>query len=191
MKSIFGSTLLITLLSLQPLATAAQEDFAFDTFEMPLPPDHLSGFGFSPALTAPHHGAFLVNAPFDGAFSMDPMHLVMLSEQLDLTKQQRETMGKIVDEAMPKMRDLMFRMGDAREELEAASAGESKDEAELRALADNQGKLHADLLFLQLSTKQRMRAVLTEEQRAQLGDGSGWSRAHELRKALRAAKKPK
>jgi len=106
---------------------------------------------------------------------MDPMHLVMLAERLDLSGEQREALGKIADEATPKMRDLMFRMGDARKELEAALEGKGKDDAALRGLADAQGKLHADLLFLQMSTRQRMRKLLNDEQRAQLDGGMfGW-----------------
>jgi len=174
MNRFLGSTLLLVMLAAHVPGAGAQDSYEFDTFEMPLPPD--PGAGFGPAFPAPHHGAFFVNQPFAEAMPMmDPMHLVMLAERLDLSGEQREALGKIADEATPKMRDLMFRMGDARKELEAALEGKGKDDAALRGLADAQGKLHADLLFLQMSTRQRMRKLLNDEQRAQLDGGMfGW-----------------
>jgi len=170
MHRLLGSTLLLAMFAAHAPGAGAQDAFEFDTFEMPLPPEH--GAGFGTAFPAPHHGAFFVNHPFPDAMPMmDPMHLVMLAERLDLSKEQREALGKIADETTPKMRDLMFRMGDARKELDAALEGQDRDEAALRGLADAQGKLHADLLFLQLSTRQRMRKLLNDEQRAQLDGG--------------------
>jgi Spy/CpxP family protein refolding chaperone len=171
-------------------SAGAQDTFEFDEFDMPMPPPH--GMAMGEVFPAPHHGAFFMNESFAGAMPMDTMHLVMLAERLELSKDQREALGKIVDEAMPKMRDLMFRMGDARKELDTALEGQGKDDSALRALADAQGKLHADLLFLQLSTRQRMRQLLTEEQRAQLEDGMfGWQGARDAIKVLRDKRKPK
>ena len=174
MNRFFGSTLLLAMLVAHAPGACAQDSLEFDTFEMPLPPE--PGAGFGPAFPVPHHGAFVVNQPFTGAMPMlDPMHLVMLAERLDLSGEQREALGRIADEATPKIRDLMFRMGDARKELDVALEGQGKDDAALRALADAQGKLHADLLFLQMSTRQRMRKLLNDEQRAQLDGGMfGW-----------------
>ena len=188
MKKYLGSTLLLAMLALHPFNAGAQDTFAFEDFDMPLPPPHAAAFGqvFPP----PHHGAFFVNNSFAEAMPTDPMHLVLLAERLELSREQREALGKIADEVTPKMRDLMFRMGDARKELETALEGQGKDEPALRVLADAQGKLHADLLFLQLSTKQRMRKLLTEEQRAQLEEGmSGWQGARAMHKALRDKRK--
>ena len=190
MKQTIGSALLLAMLLAQPFTTGAQEAFEFGDFELPVPPGQ--GPEFGSVFPVPQHGAFFVNQPFAGALPMDPMHLVMLSEHLGLTREQREALGKIVDEATPKMRDLMFRMGDAHKELDKALAGEGKDETALRALADTQGKLHADLTFLQLSTRQRMRTLLTEEQRAQLEEGMfGWQGAPAMHKRLRDKLKAK
>ncbi len=189
MKKFLGSTLLMAVLSAQPFNAGAQDTFEFDDFDMPMPPPH--GMAIGEVFPAPHHGAFFMNDSFAGAMPMDPMHQVMLAERLDLSREQREALGKIADEAMPKMRDLMFRMGDGRKELDSALEGQGKDDAALRALADAQGKMHADLLYLQLSTRQRMRKLLTEEQRAQLEDGMfGWQGVRDTVKALRHKPKP-
>ena len=190
MKEHIGSALLLAMLLAQPFTTVAQESFEFGDFELPVPPGQGSDFGS--VFPIPQHGAFFVNQAFAGEMLMDPMHVVMLAEHVDLSKEQRETLGRIVDEAMPKMRDLLFRMGDARKELDTALEGEGKDETALRALADAQGKLHADLMFLQLSTRQRMRKLLSAEQRASLDEGMfGWQGAPAMHKMLHDKRKPK
>jgi Spy/CpxP family protein refolding chaperone len=165
--------LLLALLGTLTLAAVAQEDFVFEPFEMSLGPGH-AGMPLPP----PHHGAIFMAdampAEMPGALPMDPMHLVMLARHLDLTKEQRAGIGKVMDDVLPQLRDLMFRVADARDEVESARTGE-KDEAALRALADAQGKLHADMLFLRLSAQQRVRRLLNDDQRAKLDSGmSGW-----------------
>lgn len=190
MKRFLGSTLLLAMFAAHVPIAGAQDTFQFAPFELPLPPGQGPGFGLG--MPAPHHDVLLMGDSFPGALPMDPMRLVMLAERLELSKEQRDAMGRIMDEASPKMRDLMFRMGDARKELEAALDGGGKDEAGLRALADAQGKLHADLLFLHLSTQQRLQKLLTEEQRARLEDGVfGGHGPWAMHRALRAREKTK
>lgn len=158
MKRVLVSLLLPALLVTAPAHANPDDIFEFGRFNLPPPP-------------MAHHGVTFMGGPFPGeALPTDPVQMVMLSERLDLTAGQRQSIGRIVDETAPKLRDLMFRMQDTRKELDAAlEAG--GDDATLRRLADTQGKLHADLLYLQMSTRGKMRALLNDEQRGKLEDG--------------------
>jgi Spy/CpxP family protein refolding chaperone len=110
--------------------------------------------------TGPH----AIADAFGGPMLHDPMHLVMLSERLKLTPEQRAQVGRILDAAMPGQRELAFRMADTRRELNAARDADPSDK-ELRRLADQQGKLTADLLYQQMKLRADLRALLTPEQR--------------------------
>jgi len=124
--------------------------FGADEFNMPLPP------------------------PMAGGMAMPgmPFNLVMLAEQLDLTPEQRDKAGKIMDEAMPKFRAVMFRMIDARKAAKELKSGAAADQ-DLRKHADEQGRIVADMTYLGLKTRADLRALLTEEQRAKLDAFSG------------------
>jgi Spy/CpxP family protein refolding chaperone len=104
-----------------------------------------------------------------------PFNLIMLAEQLELTKEQRDRAGKILDETMPKLRALMFRMIDARKagrELKSAEASDS----DLRKHAEEQGEIVTELTYLGLKARADLRALLTEDQRKKLdsfGEGRG------------------
>ncbi len=156
-------TLLVpALLVLAPLVAGAGDRFTFPEFDFPSDP--------MPPMP-PHHGMFVAGGFPDETLSADPGQMVRLAQRLALTPEQRQAYGRIMDEAAPKMRDLLFRMQDTRGELEAALDADDKDETALRKLADTQGRLHADLLYLQLATRAKLRALLDDAQRAKLEDG--------------------
>ena len=127
--------------------TAAQDDFL-----VPAPPP----MAFTMPLNAPA-------SPMAGA-----MHLMMMLDTLDLDAQQREEVGRIMDTTLPKARDLMFRMSDSRKAMEKARDDGVADEKALRKLADEHGRLAADMMFLHLKARAELRAVLNEEQIGQL-----------------------
>lgn len=165
MKRILAPLLLPALLVTAPVHADPDDVFEFGRFEMPAPP--------LPPMA--HHGAVFAGSPFTmplpgDALPADPAQLVMLAQRLELTTDQRQAFGRIMDETAPKLRDLMFRMQDTRKELDQALEDQA-DDAALRRLADTQGKQHADLLYLQLSTRAKLRALLTDEQREELEDG--------------------
>ena len=148
-------------------ASAAADEFEFstpppdvlfgaDTFNLPLPPPVAGGMAMSSAMAMPGM----------------PFNLIMLAEQLDLTAEQRDKAGRIMDETMPKLRALMFRMIDARKAAKDLKSGATSDK-ELRAHADEQGRIVADLTYLGLKARSDLRAVLTEEQRTKLDAMSG------------------
>lgn len=162
MKRILAPLLLPALLVTAPAHANPDDVFEFGRFEVPAPP--------LPPLA--HHGALFMGGPAPGeALPADPMQLVLLAQRLELSAEQRQGFGRIMDEAAPKLRDLMFRLQDNRKELDTALEGTGSDDAALRKLADTQGRLHADLLYLQLSTRTKLRALLNDDQREQLEDG--------------------
>lgn len=93
-----------------------------------------------------------------------PFHLMRMVEELDLSADQRKEIGAIMDETMPKMRDLMFRMADSRKALRNYLEGAEKEEGALRKITDEHGKQVAEMMFLHLKSHADMHAVLTEDQ---------------------------
>ena len=108
-----------------------------------------------------------------GVMMVDPMHLLMLAERLELDTAQREAIGRVMDETAPRMRELLFRAADSRKALQALMEQDEVPEKSIRELADRQGRLHADLLFTGLKARTRIRALLSEEQRARLDEPGG------------------
>ena len=111
-------------------------------------------------------GPMMMEMPMAG----DPMHLVGLAEELDLSPDQRKQMGAIMDSTMPKLRDLMFRMADARKAMHEYKEADKKDEAALRKITDEHGKVMAEMMFLTMKMHQDMHAVLNEEQLKKLDE---------------------
>ncbi|MBI2993607.1 MAG: Spy/CpxP family protein refolding chaperone [Gammaproteobacteria bacterium] len=119
-----------------------------------------------PGLGDGMHGPMMMATPM----MSDPMHLVHMAEELDLSADQRKQAGAIMDGAMPKMRGLMFRMADSRKALHEFMEGDQKDEGALRKIADEHGKVMSEMMFLGMKTHADMRAVLTEEQLKELDE---------------------
>jgi Spy/CpxP family protein refolding chaperone len=151
--------LLLPLVAASPLRAEPEDVFEFSHFDMPAPP-------------MVHHGALLAWGPYpDEGLPADPMRLVLLAERLELTQEQRQALGKIMDDAAPRLRELMFRLQDSRRELDAMLDAAGTDDAALRRFADEQGRLHADLLYLQAGTRAKLRALLNDDQREKLEEG--------------------
>ena len=158
----FSQRVTALLLSSLMAASANAEEFEFATppgdvlfgaseFNMPLPPP-MVGMGMAHAMP--------------GVPGM-PFNLIMLAEQLELTPEQRDKAGKVLDETTPKVRALMFRMMDARKAGNALKSGTASDK-DIRRHADEQGEIVAELTYLGLKSRADLRALLTEEQRKKL-----------------------
>ena len=87
---------------------------------------------------------------------------------LDLTEAQRDQIFKIYHEQAPALREQMKTLRDARRDLSQAAGGERYDAERVRAAAEAQGKAVTQLALLRAQTMQRVREVLTPEQRAKL-----------------------
>lgn len=87
---------------------------------------------------------------------------------LELTEAQRDQIFQIFHEQAPAMREQMKQIREARINLAKAAGGDRYDEAAVRAAAEAQGKAVTQLALLRAQSMQRVRAVLTPEQRAKL-----------------------
>ncbi|MBI2970503.1 MAG: Spy/CpxP family protein refolding chaperone [Gammaproteobacteria bacterium] len=111
-----------------------------------------------------------------------PFHLMMLVDVLDLDKEQRKRVGVVMDAVMPKMREVLFSLSDSRKALEEVFEGQVSDDKQLRKLADEQGRLMAEMLYLHMKARADLRAVLTEEQLEQL---EGFRAGHGARRFMK------
>ena len=103
----------------------------------------------------------------EGGRGGDMKHLV---ERLDLNKEQRQSVWKIMDEQRDKMRDKRGDMFDIHKALREAATADNYDAAKVRQLADSKAKLMADMLVERTETMNRIRKLLTAEQVKKLDD---------------------
>lgn len=95
---------------------------------------------------------------------MGDMDIMRLAERLNLTQDQRDKIGKIIDEARPKMRNNAFALMDNRKELHTLMKEDKPDDRKLRSLTRKQGELMADMMYLRIKMREDIHSVLTKEQ---------------------------
>jgi periplasmic protein CpxP/Spy len=95
---------------------------------------------------------------------------MMRLRALDLTEAQRDQVFKIFHEQAPAFHEQTKQLRQSRTALRDAASSDSYDAARTQAAADAQGKAVAQLALLRVQTAQRVRAVLTPEQRAKLAE---------------------
>lgn len=88
-----------------------------------------------------------------------------MADALDLSQKQRDQVRGIVDKSRPSMRELRDRMHANRKQLRALMQQDKTPQAEVRRLADIQGKAVADMIVLRTQMRTEIRSVLTPEQR--------------------------
>ncbi|HUW29909.1 MAG TPA: Spy/CpxP family protein refolding chaperone [Sulfuriferula sp.] len=91
-----------------------------------------------------------------------------MGKRLGLTKEQRTAVRAIVEQHRPRMRALRDAQAESRRQLMAISATGNPDTAQVRALADMQGKAIADMIVLRVQMRSEINKILTEEQRKKL-----------------------
>ncbi len=89
-----------------------------------------------------------------------------MARGLDLTDDQQTQIKTILETARNASEPLHKQMDEAHKQLEAATANGQFDEAQVRALANQQAQLMADSIVEHERTKSRIFAILTPEQRA-------------------------
>jgi Spy/CpxP family protein refolding chaperone len=106
-----------------------------------------------------------------GPMAMRSSHGGMHGErlrQLGLTEAQRDQIFKIRHDQAPQMREHMKAVRRAHEELRQAAKATPFDRDRARQLADAEAKAVAQIAFMRTETTSRVRAVLTDAQRAKL-----------------------
>lgn len=116
-----------------------------------------------PGIMSGRHGSGMMG---DGLGSG---HLIRLAEQLNLTKEQRNSIFRIMDETRPKLRDNIFKYMDARKATHDLLKSKGKvDDNKLRSLSKEQGDAMGNVTYLRLKMRSAIRDVLTPEQLAKL-----------------------
>lgn len=92
--------------------------------------------------------------------------MLRMMDALDLTQEQREQIWSVMDEKRTQMRTYMVSTHEGRKQLHEAAAEGDYDAAQVRKLADAQGKAMADMIVLRTQTWAQIQSMLTPEQQA-------------------------
>jgi periplasmic protein CpxP/Spy len=123
------------------------------------------GLGLAPA-------AFAQEGPMHGPMGMHGGghdHEMML-RGLDLTEAQRDQIFKIHHDQAPAMREQMKQVRHAREDLMKSASADRFDETHARQAADALGKAVSAMAVMRAQTMNRVRAILTPEQRTRMDE---------------------
>jgi len=105
------------------------------------------------------------------------MRLIRMADRLELTREQRDAIIKLTDEARPALRDNLFKLMDTRKELRELMKGDKAvDDKKLRALTRTQGEAMAEIMYKRLQLQSGIRTVLTPEQLTKVRDFRGQGR---------------
>ena len=94
----------------------------------------------------------------------------MMMRGLNLTEQQRDQIFKIHHDSVPAMREQMKQVAKARTELRQVAMADKFDEAKARQAADAQAKALSNMAVMRAQTMNRVRQVLTPEQRQKMDE---------------------
>ena len=90
-----------------------------------------------------------------------------MADRLDLSDEQRDAVHEIVDKARPAFREYRKDLREGRKQLMELATRDEFDKAAIASLADNQGKIIAEMIVHGAEVMNDVRAVLTLEQRAE------------------------
>ena len=93
---------------------------------------------------------------------------MMMLRGLDLTQAQRDQVFQIFHDQEPAVHEQMKQVRQARQNLMQLARADRFDEGQARQAADAQAKAMSALAVLQAQSVNRVRAILTPEQRARL-----------------------
>jgi Spy/CpxP family protein refolding chaperone len=99
---------------------------------------------------------------------LDAEHVEHLTRALGLTDAQAAELKTFLESERPAIEAIHRRMEETHKQLEAATAGGRFDEAQVRAIAAQQGQAHADMIVEHERCKAKVYSVLTAEQRTKL-----------------------
>ncbi len=95
------------------------------------------------------------------------MHLL---KELNLSEEQRQQLHDLMESKRSQMVILKRAQRAGGKALREAAIAEPYDAARVKALAEEQGRMMADMLLDRLETERQMRALLTPAQQAELDD---------------------
>ncbi len=106
------------------------------------------------------------------------IHMFHMMDELELTSEQRNVIGEIMDDAMPRARKLRFALMENHKELKALATDKVFDPKAAERRARDVGDKVAALTLLRSSSAANMLAVLTSEQRQRFDKLSEKHRIH-------------
>ena len=124
-------------------------------------------------------------AHFGGRHKRGGQMMGRMFRQLDLTDAQKEQMKTIGKTSRESLMPIMQQMRESRKTLNELTANGNFDEAQVQAIAAQQGALHVQMIVEKQRTKAALFAVLTSEQKAKLAE---LKQNFEQRRAERRAK---
>jgi Spy/CpxP family protein refolding chaperone len=95
---------------------------------------------------------------------------MMHMRALGLSEAQQDQIFKIHHDAVPAMREQMKQVQKARMELRSLAMADKLDEARVRQAADAQAKALSAMAVMRVQTANRVRQVLTPEQRQKMDE---------------------
>ncbi|MDQ2697041.1 MAG: Spy/CpxP family protein refolding chaperone [Pseudomonadota bacterium] len=90
-----------------------------------------------------------------------------MAEKLDLSAEQTAAVRGIVEGARPTFEQYHASLREKRQQLQELARSATADEAAIRALADEQGDIMANMIVERIRVKNQIRALLTPEQQAE------------------------
>jgi len=90
-----------------------------------------------------------------------------MAEKLNLTDAQKEQVKQIMEASRAKIKPLKETMRASRQKMKELTAGGQFDEAQIQAVASEQGAISAQMIVEKQRTKAQIFQILTDEQKAQ------------------------
>lgn len=97
-------------------------------------------------------------------------HLMHVIKQLDLTKEKRKTIRKIMNESRDQMDENRDEMADIRKALQEQRESTTFNVVKVRELADAKAKIMADMTVHKSETMHQIRQELSSEQLEKMGE---------------------
>lgn len=101
------------------------------------------------------------------------LKLERLADRVNATDEQRAAIRAIADGSRQQMTNLRDEIRANRGQLKELTRQTPLDEAAVRSVADKQGELKAEMIVMRARERSEMKAVLTDEQRAELDEMRG------------------
>lgn len=103
-----------------------------------------------------------------GKLFASSFQIAYMARHLDMTEEQKAQLRDVLDAARPEADRLADAMIDNRQSMKALRKSETFSEDEIRAIADQQGRLTADMIVLHARVRSQIGAILTPDQRERL-----------------------
>ncbi len=99
-----------------------------------------------------------------GKLFASSFQIAYIARELDMTEEQKAQLRDVLDAARPEADRLADAMVNSREAMKAFRESETYSEDEIRALADEKGKLVADMMVLHARVHTQIKSILTPNQ---------------------------